>query len=166
MKTKYIFSAFFLFLSLSAFSQVDSAPKIKWLSYDEAAKIAAKKNKLIMIDTYTTWCSWCKVMDKSTFSDADIAKYMTKKYVAVKLNAEGSTTIHYKGVPLTEREFANKILGVSSFPTTVYLDSKQDVLSAVPGYLEPKKYKQVLVFFAEDHYKTTTWPEFEKNYHE
>lgn len=153
----------FICMSASLRTQEES---IKFMSYDEAVKEAERKHKLIFIDVYTSWCGWCKVMDKSTFTDADVMKYSSKKYVAVKLDAEGAKTIHYKNIPLTEREFAQKILQVSSYPTTVYLDHKQEILSNVPGYLEAKVFKKVLVYFAEDHYKTTSWQEFEKNYHE
>lgn len=153
----------FFCISASSSQQEEA---IKFMSYDEAVKEAEKKNKLIFIDVYTSWCGWCKVMDKSTFTDPAVIKYSSKKYVAVKLDAEGSKTIHYKKIPLTEREFAQKILGVSSYPTTVYLNDKQDILSNVPGYLEAKVFKKVLVYFAEDHYKTTSWQDFEKNYHE
>ncbi len=168
MKITYKTSSIFLLFLLStiAVAQVDATLKIKWQKYDDAVKEAAKKKKLIVIDVYTDWCGWCKVMDKSTFTDSDVIKYGSKKYVFVKLNAEGKETINYKNIPLTEKEFATKILAVSSFPTTVYLDSKEEILSAVPGYLEAKKFKMVLTYFAEGHYKTTQWPEYEKNYHE
>jgi thioredoxin-related protein len=167
MIKKQVFLSFLLaFIHTLSLAQVDATLKINWKTYDEGVKEATKKKKLMVIDVYTSWCGWCKVMDKSTFTDPDVVKYGTKKYVFIKLNAEGNETIHYKNIPLTEREFAKKILAVSSFPTTVYLDAKEEILSAVPGYLEAKKFKQVLVFFAEDYYKKTSWAEFEKTYHE
>ena len=137
----------------------ETAEKIEWKTYDEAVKEAAKKNKLIAIDVYTSWCGYCKVMDQKTFTDPKVIAYMNKKYVAVKLNAEGSNSIHYKNIPLTEREFASRILAVSSYPTISYLSHKEEVISNVPGYMEAPMFKKVLVFFAEDHYKTTQWQE-------
>jgi thioredoxin-related protein len=166
MKLKHLTLFFLIFLSASSFGQVEAALKIKWLKYDDAVKEATKKKKLILIDVYTDWCGWCKVMDKSTFSDQEVIKYGSKKYVFVKLNAEGKETVMYKNIPLTEREFASKILGVSSYPTTVYVDNKEEIISTVPGYLDAKKFKMVLTYFAEEHYKTTQWSDFEKKYHE
>ena len=33
-------------------------------SWEDVKSIAAKDHKLIIIDAYTDWCSWCKVMDR------------------------------------------------------------------------------------------------------
>ena len=69
----------------------DKKPKgekdVKWLSFEEAQKLAAKTPKKIFVDVYTDWCGWCKKMDKNTLSDPGIKDYLNKKYYAVKLNA-------------------------------------------------------------------------------
>ncbi len=40
------------------------------LSYTEAIELAAKENKMVFIDFYTTWCGPCKRMSKRGFSPA------------------------------------------------------------------------------------------------
>ncbi len=38
------------------------AQEVKWLSWEEAAKLAEtdKNPKKIFVDVYTDWCGWCK----------------------------------------------------------------------------------------------------------
>ena len=71
---------------------------IKWLSFEEAAKIAEKgTSKKFFIDVYTDWCGWCKKMEKETFNDPKVRAYMLANYHMVKLNAEQLAPITYKG---------------------------------------------------------------------
>ena len=42
--------------------------KLKWYTLEEAVSQNKIKKKKILIDLYTDWCGWCKVMDKNTFS--------------------------------------------------------------------------------------------------
>ncbi|WP_081671022.1 thioredoxin family protein [Sporocytophaga myxococcoides] len=138
--------------------------EVKWLSYDEAVKLNAKKPKKIFIDVYTDWCGWCKKMDKATLSDPKIAGYLNKKYYAVKLNAESSKMIKYKGKDISERDLARSIFNATGYPTTVYLDSNENLLSPVPGYLDVDILDKILHYYGEEHYKTKTWEQFQQSY--
>ena len=53
--------------------------------------------KKIFIDAYTVWCAPCKMLDKNTFANKDVANYINKNYYAVKFNAEGNETIKFDG---------------------------------------------------------------------
>ena len=44
------------------------------------------------MDMYTVWCGPCKMLDKNTFHNKDVADYINKYYYAVKFNAEGRMT--------------------------------------------------------------------------
>ena len=41
------------------------------------------------MDIYTDWCGPCKLMDKNTFQNPDVAQYLNNNFYAVKFNAEG-----------------------------------------------------------------------------
>ncbi|HCC30278.1 MAG TPA: protein-disulfide isomerase, partial [Marinilabiliales bacterium] len=56
-----------LFISLFVFLVQNMAQEVKWYTFQEAVALNAKAPRKIMIDVYTDWCSWCKVMDKETF---------------------------------------------------------------------------------------------------
>ncbi|MFN3590463.1 MAG: thioredoxin family protein, partial [Spirosomataceae bacterium] len=42
--------------------------KIAWLTIEEAFDKIQTQPKKVLIDVYTDWCGWCKVMDKNTFA--------------------------------------------------------------------------------------------------
>ena len=146
-----------------------AAATINWLTMEEAAAKMKKQPRKVVIDVYTDWCGWCKKMDKSTFSDPAVVAYINKKYYAVKLDAEGKKPITLNGHTYTFKseyrahELAIALLqGKMSYPTTVYLDEKFNMLTPVPGYLNAKIFHKILTYFGDNHHKSMTWQEFEK----
>ena len=49
-----------------------TAQKINWMSMEEALAAQEKQPKKIFMDVYTTWCGPCKLLDRNTFSDAQV----------------------------------------------------------------------------------------------
>jgi len=47
-----------------------------WLPFNEGMALAAKEKKHVVIDFYTTWCHWCKVMDRETFANPEVKRYL------------------------------------------------------------------------------------------
>lgn len=147
--------------------------RINWLTFEEAIERNKKKPKKILVDVYTDWCGWCKVMDKQTFSDPIIVDYVNQHYYAVKLNAEGNKPITFKGkvyefVPSGNRGYhqlaAELLQGRLSYPTVVFLDEKMDLLQPIPGFRNPPEMDMILKYFGGNHYKTTQYDVFQQQY--
>jgi thioredoxin-related protein len=152
--------------------------KINWLSLEDAYKLQQTKPKKIIIDVYTGWCGWCKVMDKNTFSNATVAKYINANYYAVKLDAEstkdikiGTTVYKYDAQSRANQAAVALLQGQMSYPSIVYLDEKFNMIQPMPGYLNAKEFHEVITFFGGnyhkkqnfDHYKATTYKSSFKN---
>ena len=103
-----------------------SNKEIQWLSFDEL-QVAMKKNpKKVFMDVYTDWCGWCKKMEKSTFTNPDVIKYINEHYYAIRFNAEQKEPIRFMGKTYelkpgsNTNELAIELLhGQMSYPTTV-----------------------------------------------
>lgn len=121
--------------------------QVKWMTMQEAVEAQKKNNKPIFIDAYTVWCGPCKMLDKNTFSDAEVAKVLNEKYNPVKFNAEGNETIVFNGKTYTNpkyvesrknsrnglHEFA-RVIGVSAYPTMKVLDASGKATKNIVGY--------------------------------
>jgi len=136
-----------------------SSEKIKWHSYNDGVTLARTQNKKLLIDVYTDWCGWCKKMDSEVYSDENIRTLVADHFIAVKLNAESSNSVTVGTDQLDEAGVA-RAMGVTGYPTTVFLESGAGPITKISGYMEAKEFATVLRFIGEDHYKTTTFEKF------
>jgi thioredoxin-related protein len=151
--------------------------QIKWHTFEEAVELCKKRPKKIFIDVYTNWCGWCKVYDKNTFSNPEIAAYMNKHFYSVKLNAEGADTIRFqghtfvnpnpKGRQSTHMLAASLLNGKMSYPSVVFMNEQFQLLHVQSGYLPPEQFAPFMVYIGEAWYdpsKNTSWESFNKDF--
>jgi len=167
---KFVLFGFITFLAWQSFAQ---KTEVNWMSFEQAVALNEKHPKKILIDVYTNWCYYCKVMDKKTYSNPKLAAFINKNFYPVKFNAEQKESLHFDGKEYNYKkvgrrgynEFAAALLeGKLSFPNTVFFDKNNQVITRLPGYLTIKNYEPILVFLAKDYYLTENWDKFLKNY--
>ena len=130
----------------------ESASKLSWLAFDAATELAAKQKKHLVVDIYTTWCGWGKVMDRQTYGDPQVSAYLTDNFVLAKVNGESSAKLHWKGKELTERQFAKEV-GVTGYPATYFMKPDAELLGGVAGYIKTPD------FMVYARYVNTRWYE-------
>jgi len=145
------------------FSDGSAASAGTWLPFNEGMALAAKENKHVVIDFYTTWCHWCKVMDRETFSNPEVKKYLAENFVTIRINAEStSEKVSYKGEELTPVALA-RAFGVKGFPSLAYLDREGELVTIVPGFVPAKTFLPLLRYMQNECYKQQmTFDEFMK----
>lgn len=132
---------------------------IAWKSFSEGVVLAKTSNKKILVDVYTDWCSWCKKMDVEVYTNKDIVKMIKSQFIAIKLNAESSAPVSYKGINRSEAEFARQ-LGVTGYPTTLFFDSQSNPITDMPGYAPEENFGKILAYIGGDYYKTISFQAF------
>lgn len=166
----------FVILAGFVFSGFIFAQEVKWYTIEEAIALNEKSPKKIVIDVYTDWCGWCKVMDRNTFGNKIIAEYLNENYYPVKFNAEQKENITlggytYKYISQGRRgyhELAAALLnGNLGYPSVVFLTTIEDKLQIIhieQRYIPPKDFDQIINFIGDDLYKEISWNEFLASY--
>ncbi len=99
---------------------------INWHNdFDNALQVANIENKLVMLDLYTDWCTWCTELDNRTFVAPSVIN-KANDFIAVKIDAEKDIM----GAELVERY---KIQG---YPAVLFLDRNGNLLTKVNGFVE------------------------------
>jgi len=174
MKLKiFLGLAVILFLSYSfANKSSEGVEKIQWLSFEEAVAKAEKKSKPIFIDVYTNWCGWCKVMDRKTFTDANIIKAVNKNFYAVKLNAETRDTINFKGKDFVfvnkgrsgYHELASVLMNKRmAYPTVVFLTDDMSKVYPHAGYQKVPVLTSLLAYYGGNYHNKMDYQTFQKS---
>jgi len=132
---------------------------VAWMAWDQAMTAAKEEGKFIVVDVYTDWCHWCKVMDEKTYVDPAVAGLMKESFVAVKLNAERDNIVNFKGKAYTEIDLARNF-DVSGYPTTLFLASDGTVIGKIPGYIEAPVYKKILEYLTSGSYKSMSLDQY------
>ncbi len=155
----------------SAEKRVVRDEKIKWMTLTEAETALQKEKKPILIDLYTDWCGWCKVMDKKTYTNKHVIDYLQANFYPVKLNAETRETLKWANKAYNfnssykTNDFAMYLTyGQLSFPTTVIIPTDNSGPQPVPGYLEPKELEMILKYFGEGKYGKVPFNEYQKGF--
>jgi thioredoxin-related protein len=119
----------------SAEPSAGAGEAVQWLAFDAAVEKAQKENKHMIVDIYTNWCGWCKVMDRQTYGKPEVAAFLSEHFALAKVNGESSAKLTWNGRTLTEREFARAV-GVNGYPSTFFMKPNAELLGGVAGYIK------------------------------
>ena len=92
--------------------------------FDAAIATAGQEDKIVMLDVYTDWCTWCHKLDEEVYSDQKVADEVNKDFVALKVNPE-------KGK--ANKEFVERYQ-VRGFPTILFLNGKGEEVHRLVGF--------------------------------
>jgi thioredoxin-related protein len=135
--------------------------EVEWLGYDEGLAKAAKEDKPVMINFYTSWCGYCKKMDRSTFKDPKVIDFLEENFVTVRINAESKEMVSHEGEQVSLRRLA-RLYGVRGYPTFWFLDSNGDRIGPAPGFKTAETFLPLLRYVGGSHYKTMSYENFVK----
>ncbi len=112
---------------------------VKWQQWQPAAiKLARKHNRLLYVSIGYFSCHWCHVMQRESYQNPEIAKFLNQNFIPVKVDRELEPALDSRMI-----EFAENTQGVAGWPLNVFLTPEGYPLYAVL-YMPPKEFKQVL----------------------
>ncbi|HUV04695.1 MAG TPA: DUF255 domain-containing protein [Armatimonadota bacterium] len=114
--------------------------QIKWREWsDEAFEQAEREDKLILLDISASWCHWCHVMDRSTYSNPQVIEMVSEKFVPIRVDADKRPDIQYR-----------YLLG--GWPTTAFLLPDGRILTGttfIPSEAMVNKLREVDMLYHE-----------------
>jgi thioredoxin-related protein len=130
MQLRYFF---YLLLCFNVFQL--NAQAIEWHTgkFNDAISKAKSDNKYIFIDCYTEWCTWCKVMDKQTFTDPRVSDFLQHQFICLKVDMEKPE----------QTELGAKYR-VRMFPTFLVLNSEGTLVYRIHGFRNAQDLMQAL----------------------
>lgn len=127
----------------------ETATTLSFYDWNTGYAKAIRLNKILLVDVYTDWCYWCKVMDKNTYSKDEIIKQLNKDFVCVKFNPEKAND----SLKLFDTYVNSKMLQAflfdrrsSGYPTTTFWVNPQqkEKLQVHAGYKAPEVFSPLL----------------------
>jgi hypothetical protein len=98
-----------------------STNPIDWYPWGEEAFAKAKKeNKPIFLSIGYSTCHWCHVMERESFSDAEVAALLNQDFVSIKVDREERPDIDQVYMTVTQT-----MTGRGGWPNTVFLTPDQ-----------------------------------------
>jgi thiol:disulfide interchange protein len=106
----------------------EDANEINWIDYETGMSQAESMDKPIIIDFYTDWCTWCQVMENSTYIDPVVVA-RSKEFVCIKVDGDRN------------EQLVNEY-NIEGYPTTFFLMPDGSVFDKTVGYIEPDDFLQ------------------------
>jgi thiol-disulfide isomerase/thioredoxin len=97
------------------------------LSFEAASKLAGQTDKIVLVDFYTTWCGPCKMLDKTTWTDAAVIQLLEQKTVALRIDAEKEAAL-------------SKRYKIEAYPSVLLIKPDGTEIDRLVGYREPNAF--------------------------
>jgi thioredoxin-related protein len=161
----------FLFSLCSAKVTPSRRDKVDWIAMTELTMKMKTQAKPVIIDVYTNWCYWCKVMDKKTYTNPKVIDYIKDHFYAVKFDAESKEGVQWNNKiynynsTYKVNDFTLYVTaGQPEFPTTVIMADENSEPNAVSGFLDSKDIEPILKYFGEGAYKSQSYNVFKSTF--
>jgi thioredoxin-related protein len=114
--------------------------QLKTHTFQEAEQLAIKNPKHIVVFIHTAWCTYCKMMENSTFKNKEVIATLNDNYYFVPFDAESTESITFNnhtfsfqptGTKTGIHELATALATINGqvvYPTLTILDSKKSII--------------------------------------
>lgn len=136
------------FSGLMSYAQHDTThgKELIWQTWNDGFSAAQQSNKIALIDVYTDWCGWCKVMDKNTYTNPKVVEAINANFVPIKFNPEKPEKYFVGKDTIDGRSLLGALSGgkSSGYPTTYFFIPGSNQIFQQPGYIEPDQFLLLL----------------------
>jgi len=111
---------------------------VDWKTWDKKVFERAKKeNKLVFVSIGYFACHWCHVMQRESYQNTEIAKFMNKEFLSIKVDRELQPALDARLI-----EFVERTRGYAGWPLNVFITPDGYPLLGIV-YMPPKEFKEL-----------------------
>jgi len=142
-----------LFVILVLMGQLGFA-QLKMYTFEEVDTLSVKKPIIVFL--HTNWCKYCRAMENTTFKDQTVVEELNKNYYFISFDAESKEPVTYQNAIFNYKSTGKKTgihqlaeaLGKYKhrvvYPTTVVLNTKNEIVFQRPSMLRAKGFIKLL----------------------
>ena len=101
-------------------------------------------------------------MAAETYPNQAVRSEVDAHFYTVRLDAESDERIVFNGESVAMKDLATE-LGVSSFPTTVFISAEGQPIGLQPGFMDATMFSSLLGFVGSDAYRNQTFEAYVQN---
>ncbi|MBC7965243.1 MAG: thioredoxin family protein [Fuerstia sp.] len=102
------------------------AAQIPWSTdIEDALHRATENGQPVLMEFTADWCGYCKKMEKTTFTDPDVAQRISQNFVAVRVDADQNKDLV-------------KDLGIKGLPAILIVSPDLKVIERISGFQTPE----------------------------
>jgi len=133
-----------------------------WQPFDTALSKAKTDHKMVLVDFYADWCTYCKKMDRNVYPKKEVREALNKYFHPVRINTESNQKITFDGKTYTKKSLSNAF-GIKKLPTIIFINSNGKPIAQQPGYMPPDIFTKLLDFVGSGAYKNTSFNKYKVN---
>lgn len=104
------------------------------LNWTQIQEKAAKENKFIFVDCFTTWCGPCKYMSNTIFPQAKVGDFFNAKFINAKIQMDKTDKDNEEVKSwYQEADRFAKDYNVRAYPTFLIFDTKGNLVHRIAG---------------------------------
>jgi uncharacterized protein YyaL (SSP411 family) len=118
---------------------VGTHAQFEWNSWSpDSFSLAAKQDRLILINVVATWCHWCHVMDEVTFEDPEVAALLREHFVVIRVDSDAR--------PDVSERYSDW-----GWPATAFLSPTAQPVLNLRGFKNPREFALLLRELIAEH---------------
>lgn len=151
MKKAALFLVVFFWAIPSGFAQLKS------YTFEEAEKQAKSHPKPYFVFIHTSWCNYCKMMQKTTFENPEVISILNDHFYFIPFDAESKNPVHFRehtfyfrptGTNTGYHELAEQLGTVNNqllFPVMTILNTDYEIALQLNRFLNVQELKKLLI---------------------